>query len=238
MINATILASRLKHAIKVLRRVNDEVILNIENGKITSRVVDPANAAIVWVDISTPAAVIEPHTVGIDLEYAAGFILRASAKDDIVIKADDLETWQMTRGIHQRTVRLLDPERVRKCPPMPKLPYTATIRMSGKTFKEIIAEAAGVDDHIVVRATAEAMTIEAVSKNTNGDRYKATLLEPVFKSDATGIYALEYLQDIATDMIAKDDVMFTFSTDNPCEIEYERDGVKIAFMLAPRIESD
>ena len=110
--------------------------------------------------------------------------------------------------------------------------------MSGKTFKEIITEAAGVDDHIVVRATAEAMTIEAVSKNMNGDRYKATLLELIFKSETTCIYTLEYLQDLATDMIAKDDVMFMFSTDNPCEIEYERDGVKVAFMLAPYIESD
>ncbi len=35
-----------------------------------------------------------------------------------------------------------------------------------------------------------------------------------------------------------DAVQLKFGTDLPCEVEYERDGVKVVFILAPRIESD
>ena len=241
ILDATIQAGRLQHAIKVLRRVNDEVILEISEGAITSRVVNPANAMSVQVDIDAAGGHIlasEPHTIGIDLEHAAGFVMRAAAKDDVRIIAEDRDSWQMTRGVHQRVMTLLEPGRVRKYPDRVELLHTATVRMTGKLFKEIIAEAAALKTNFVTaHATEEKLTIEAVSEDTT-DKYRATLLELVFEGEATCKYDCDYLQDIAADIRAKDVVMFSFSTDYPCEIEYERDGVRVAFMLAPRIRSN
>ena len=49
---ASIKASRLKHAVSVLHRVNDESIFEVCDNEITSRVVNAANAAMVEVTIS------------------------------------------------------------------------------------------------------------------------------------------------------------------------------------------
>ena len=244
-LDATFQASRLKHAVAVLRRVNDEAIFKIESDKIMSSVMNPGNTLIVQVEIDATGGHIhaaEPHDVGIDLERLAGVITRAAAKDHIAIEADDLDTWQITRGVHQRTMGLLNPKRLRKYPDWVELLHTVTVKLSGKMFKEVIAEVADVGaDHVAVHATEEVMTLEAISKDMRADTYTAKLpadqYYEEFESEASCKYDCDYLKDIVADMKATDSVAFKFSTDAPCEIEYERDGMKIRFMLAPRIDS-
>lgn len=247
MLDATIQASRLQHAIKVLHRVDDEAIFKIADGKIMSSVANPANTLMVQVEIDAIGKTVgyinaaEPHAVRIDLERLAGIVKRAAAKDTIRIEADDLDTWQITRGVFQRTMRLIDLERLRKYPDWIELSHTVAIKLTGKQFKEIIAEAAAIGNScITIYATEEVMIIKAISEDIEGDYSTATLpadqYYEMFEAKTACNYSLNYLKDTAADMKATDSVAFRFSADASCEIEYERDGVKIRFMLAPRIE--
>lgn len=240
---AQIEAGKLKHVVNVLRRVNDEAIFEINDQGMTCKHGDGANTVMVQVTLpwTVPSIDANDLRIGINLDRLAGKVLkRATAKDTISISGDE-NMWHVTRGIHQKSMGLLDPERLRKVPEPPVLLHTAAIRVTGKEFKEIIAEASDISEHITIHASESGLLINAISTDMKPDTYKCTLSPERFEiltSDALGRYTLDYLQDITTDMRATDDVLFRFSKDMPCEIEYVRDGVAVRFMLAPRIEGD
>lgn len=247
---ASIKASRLKHAVSVLHRVYDESIFKVCDNEIISRIVDASNAVMVEViisydgtdDITAP----EAHQVGIDLDKMTSIIKRASAKEDISISEFAGDTWFFKRGIHQRSIRLLDPKKLRKLPDKLNLIHTAAIRLSGKEFKDIMAESGELGSNWIRFSAPFDATVrfQTESNDMTPDTYTATLPADRFESQPTGsevitcLYTLEFLQDIAVDMRATDEVLVQFSTDMPCEIGYTRDGVEIGYVVAPRIESD
>jgi DNA polymerase III sliding clamp (beta) subunit (PCNA family) len=246
---ATIGATKLKHAITVLRRVNDESVLNIDSDKIMSRVVDPANAAMVQVTLPADGwdhYVPVEAQVGVDLEKFVSILKRASAKDLISITADGVKTWHFTRGIHRKSMLLFDKDQVRKCPIKPSFEnkYTAAVTLTGKEFKEIIAEAMDIADWILFDASGDGFICTSQSKTVEPEVYTGTLPPDRVELVKPGteivksIYTLEFLQDVALDMKASDDVLIRFETDLPCEISYTHDGVEVEYILAPRIESD
>ena len=245
---ATIEAKKLKHAISVLRRVHDESIFKVGNREITSKVVDPANTIMVQATIACGKVDFapEPHTVGIDLDKMVSILKRATAKDIISISEFADDTWFITRGIHRRSMRLLEPTHLRKYPNRPKMTHASSIRLSGKEFKDIIGEAGELDSNqILLTASGEfGLIFQTESNEMNPDIYTATLPADRFElrpdnTEATKcLYTLEYLQDTAKDMRSSDEVLVSFGRDLPCEIEYTRDDVTIWCIMAPRIESD
>jgi len=244
---AVIQASKLKHMISVLRKIDDEAIFNVSAEGITSRVVDAANAIMAQVMIAGGGAdyyAPEPHTGGIDLDKMAAGLRRATAEDNISISEFADNTWFISRGIHQRSMALLNPEKLRKCPDRPKIKHTAAMRLYGKEFKDIMGEASelGTDKILWAALPEHGLTFRTESNEMTPDTYSAKLPADRFEirpEEATKcLYTLEYLQDIAAGMRATDEVMVRFDTDMPCEIEYTRDDVAVRHMLAPRIESD
>lgn len=240
---AQIEAGKLKHAINVLRRMYDEAIFEINDGGMTCKLVDAANAEMVQVTLSRTTFDLYDATdmrIGVDLDMLAGKVLkRATAKDTISISGDE-NVWHVTRGIHQKSMRLLEPKRLRKAQKTPVLSHTASMQFTGKEFKEIVAEASDISDHIAIYASQAGLLIGAISADKKPDTYKCTLPSErfeMFTKDASSLYSLEYLQDIAADMRGSDDVLLQLSEDRPCKIEYERDGVAVWFMVAPRTES-
>lgn len=247
---ASIKASRLKHAVSVLHRMNDESIFKVCDDEITSRVVDVANAAMVQVTIAYGDVdyIIAPeaHQVGIDLDKMLLILKRASAMEFINISEFADDTWFFKHGIHQRSMGILSPEKLRKIPDKICLKYPSAIVLSGKEFKDIMASAGDLGvKWIEFHATASVgMVFKTESNGMTPDTYEATLPADRFKSNLSSeevvrcLYTLEFFQDIAVDLRATDEVMVQFATDLPCAIEYERDGVNVEFMVAPRIESD
>jgi len=244
---AVIPAAKLKHMTSVLRRVNDESIFRVSDAGVTSRVVDGANAIMAQVAIAGGGVgyyAPEPHTVGIDLDKMASVLKRAAAKDNISISEFADDTWFITRGIHQRGMQLLNPEKLRKCPDRPKIEHTAAMMLYGKEFKDIVGEAGELGtDWILWEASGEhGLTFRTESNGMTPEPYTGTLPADRFEirpeDGIKCLFTLGYLQDIADGMRATDEVMVRFDMDMPCEIEYARDGVVVWHMLAPRIESD
>ena len=146
------------------------------------------------------------------------------------------------RGIHQHTLPLRPIGELRKPHEIPELPHTATIIMSGKEFKEIIAEAGAAGEALRVTVRSEGVVFDA-EKLMDDVPYRGKLDAGRFEMrmgvhGVQAVYSIDYLQDIATDMRVADEILLKFTTDMPCEIMYTRDGVEVRHILAPRIESD
>lgn len=243
---ATIEAKKLKHAISVLRRIGDEAVFDIISEGVTCRLVDNANSQLNEIVMPGDAfdyhSIDEPHKVGVNLNKVASILVRATTKDRVAISADSTESWQFERGIHQHTLSLHPVEELRKAPKIPELPHTATITMSGKEFKEIVAEAGAAGEALRVTVGSGCVVFDAeklmddVPYRGKLDAGRLKIRADVF--DVQAMYSIDYLQDIATDMQVADEIILKFATDMPCEIAYARDGVEVRHILAPRIESD
>jgi len=242
---AIILAKKLKHVVSVIRRVDDEAVWGFDSTGVLCRIVDAANAHLTQVKLFGAGfdsyAVDESYEIGIDLKKMASVLKRATAKELITISGDDAAL-HFERGIHRRAISLLDPEKLRKPPNWMNLPHTSETTLSGKEFKEIIAESEAVSKQVIVSASKEGVTFDAESNAKKPDTYRAILgadrvqMLRADSSDVRSTYTTAYLHDIAVDMKTGDEVVFRFSTDLPCEIEYTRDNVETRHMLAPRIE--
>lgn len=245
---AMISAKVLKHAITVLRRVNDEAVFEINENGLMCQLVDASNSRMVQVklfgdvwDLNTYVG--EAHKVGIDLDRMTSILKRATAKDEIHISGSDV-VWYFTRGIHQRSTQLLDPKQMRKPPTCPELLHTVKVTLSGKEFKEIVAEADDVGEFLRLNthpSMIDGCVFESQSKHKKPDTYRAVLPTDrigMCGDDSTeALYSSDYLHGIAADIKASDEVTWRFATNLPCEIEYIRDGCEVSHMLAPRIES-
>jgi len=246
MIEARIIAKKMKHAVSVMRRVDDTAMFKIAAIGISCGTIDVASTMMGIVTLPSSAFdsyIAGEMRIGVDLDKLAGKVMRrAAAKDIIKISDDDDDecTWQFEHDIHQKTIGLLNPETIRKVPDLPELHHTTSLKLSGKIFKDIVVEAADVSNRVLMQATAKSMIIEAESNDTKTDRYKCLLQHAQyyerFETDTQCQYTLGYLKDVVADMKATDTVRFQFATDEPCEISYERDGVRVIFVIAPRIE--
>lgn len=244
-LEATISAKPLKHAINVLCRVRAEAAFEIGQNELICRLADPENALIT--QVTMPSDVFDLFSagsvrwIGVNLKRMASALSRASVKDDIHISGAD-DALYFTRGIHQRKLTSLDLAHIPEALPLPELTHSVRMSLSGKEFREIVAEANGVVAE-ALRITARfegGVVFDAVSIGEDGYRGE---LDAGRLTVQTGIdtvqamYSLDYLLDIAVDTRATDAVSWCFGVDMPCEIRYERDGVEILYMLAPRIES-
>lgn len=241
---AIISGKRLKHAVSVLRKVNDELIFSVRDNRITSLVVDPANTIMVQVDIKDDAGdyctAPEPHRVGVDLDTMMSILKRAAMTDSIHIYEDE-NVWSFTRGIHNRKLKHLDIARLWKCQPWHEVSPSVCVHVTGTEFKDIMFEAAAVSQHIAFGASGAGMKFSTAQNEKDEEPYTARLSEdrvefyPDGPAVAVALYSLDYLQDVAAGMRAKDAVTIKFASDLPCEIKYTRDAVDVQIVLAPRI---
>ena len=241
-------SAQLETHVPTVRQIPNEAILEISNGTITSRVVGLWNTAILTqVTLSMIGGdycmAPESYRVGVDLKKMKSILKRADAADDISIEAGidgAWHVWRFKRGIHQRSLPLLDPEQMLRHPPSHiELSHITTVHLSGKEFKEIVAEAYDVGEALEFRASADGVVFSAKNERTPAEKYIGTLPTgsvelPSIK--VRGLYSLDYLYAIVADIVPMDEVIVRFANNTPCEIRYERDGVDVQRILAPRIE--
>ena len=241
-------AGRLKHMVKVLKRMGDECVFEIEDGVIKSRVAKFDRSMMAKVSVRDDGIRVDrAHKVGVDLVKFGSFLNRADKNDVIgieVMGGDDseIEIWKMTRGVHEYELVMRNPKMVRGCIDYPDVGYDVHIPLSGKMFKDMVAYVENVGSEVdggvaLFQASVAEMIFMSRSVMTGG-KYTAKLPLDMGGRSGTSMYGGDHLYDAAVDMVVADKVQLSFSTDFPCEIAYERDGVDVRFVVAPRIESD
>lgn len=242
-LEAMIDAKMLKHAVAVLRRVGAEAVVEVNGTGIECRLVDDANAQITQVvlpsDVFDLFSVGSARRLGVNLTKVHKVLQRATMKDSTHITGAE-DALYFTRGMHQKSVKLVDAVEIRKPPQIPELSLTATISLSGREFKEIVAEAEDVGEALHITVTPHEIVFEASWDPREAYRGVLDAGRLVLRSgvkSAHAVYTLTWLRNITTDMKSADEVMWQFATDMPCDIQYSRDGVSVRHILAPRIES-
>ncbi len=228
--------------ISIISELVMEVKIKVNKEGMSIIAVDPANVAMVIFKI--PAAtfskiIVENETIGVNLENFKAVLRRCSANSALVMKTEDnlLKMEIVDKIKREFTLALLDIESKDK--PVPDLEFSTRIEMSGIDFAEAVEDCLIVSDSCGFECSQDKFTIFA-----KGPLNSANLIyssdEVKIKSDleAKSRYSLEYLQKMVKATKVSDKTVINFSTDYPLKLEFNTPMIELAFILAPRIESE
>ncbi|NIA11429.1 MAG: DNA polymerase sliding clamp [Nitrospiraceae bacterium] len=242
MFKAIISAEILQDAIKAMSAVVDEARFEIMPDGISARAVDPANAAMVSLELSRDAFVLLEGTegeIGIDLGRFVEILGMADRNSEIELELDpDTHKLNISMGGFSYTLALLDSSTMRKAPVVPALDLPAEITVSGSVFKRMIKAAEMVSDHMSVGVHDGVFFMEAVG-DTDHVRLDLTGsdLISITPAEVRSLYSLDYLSDISKGVGGAGEIVINLGR-TVIQFEFAGGECKVKYVLAPRIESD
>ena len=245
MFKAIISAEILQDAIKAMSAIVDEARFEITPEGLSARAVDPANAAMVSLELSKDAFILFEGTegeIGIDLSRFVEILGMAERSGEIELELDpDTHKLDISMSGFSYTLALLDPSTLRKAPSVPALDLPAEIAVSGSVFKRMIKAAEMVSDHMSMGVHDGVFFMEATgdSDHVRLDLTGSELIS-IKPAEVKSLYSLDYLTDISKGVGSAGEVVINLGRDLPAVMLFEPAGgdCKVKYVLAPRIESD
>ncbi len=245
MIDAIVGGEVIKTAAKAIVSLVSEARFHFKDEGLHSRAVDPANVAMVIVDIPRESfdvyKVDEEKTVGVDVNRVYDILKAVKKKDLVEIKIEDESHMKVKFGSVEYSVALIDPSAIRKEPKIPELDLPAKIVLDAGEFKKAIQAADKISDHVVFRSDETGFYIEA-----EGDIDKITFhmgemeLIEFNKESARSMFSVEYLKEFVKIASSGDILTIYLGNNYPVRLIFDvADGrLKVEYILAPRIEAE
>lgn len=257
--------NQLKFIKGVLGCLGDEVLLRFSPEGLEVYMVDPAHVMMVHLTLSEKKmnalfldeyVCSEPHCLGMDLNNISPKLLNCEG-NEYLLEFDDeghidiegrlskvtideyLEFLMVNRRFNQISTEGMSN------PKWPAMNYIGHFTTSGGHFFKVMRMLEEVSDHVAILATphdgaaitadddigllqAIGMSSKAVVDGSNGDE----------ESNVRSLFPADYMKNLAVALKDCPAVTFDMHNDMPVRLTTELAGVKVEYLLAPRIESD
>lgn len=222
----------------------DEMKVNITKTGLTVKVVDPAHVAMMETTLDKKAFEdykTKPFELGMDLEKLISFLKKGDQKKSAMVSVDyngDRNKTIWSNGINERTITNIDTAGMDD-PKVPVLNLPNIFTIDRKTLLEALKEGTEVSDFITLISDSDGVTIKAEGDTDNTKAFipKELLPELDAREQHKSLFSLDYLVNIIK-AIKTETVTLNMGTDYPLVIEWEMEGIKASYLLAPRIESE
>jgi len=245
MFRATIDADLLKDSVESLSVLVDEARFRISPEGIAVRAVDPANVAMVSLDLAASAFdefSASDCEIGMDLTKLTDILSLIDKTDKVLIELDDMsQKLSIQIAGLSYTLSLLDPSTMRADPRIPQLELPAEVIMNGKDLRRAVKASEKISDHMLFGIDGEIFYMEAEGDT---DRVRVEMsrdqLIDLKPDDVHSLFSLDYLADIVKPVARSNEVLLEFGMDFPIKISttFANGALKVGYLLAPRIESD
>jgi proliferating cell nuclear antigen len=218
-----------------------EVKLKVSNEGLSITAIDPANVAMIVFKLPSSAIsqleVDNEEVIGVSLESFKAVLRRVKAGSVLTMSREENELKIMIQDKVKRefNLALIDVEGEEK--PIPTLDFTAKIEMASVDFSEAIEDCAVVADSCSFVSEPDKFMIQAKG-NLNSFKSEFTDEANIQAEQAGSKYSLEYLQKMVKGTKLTDKVHINFSNDYPLRLEFNTPMLELAFILAPRVESE
>lgn len=247
MFKAKIKGTILKEMVNVLTAMVDESKLNLTADGISVRAVDPANVAMVAMNLKKEAFESFDATegvIGIDLTKLSSFTDDATNEDEVTLELDEVahKLKIMVRGLTY-TMLLLDPNNIRKEPKMPELDLPVNILISGSDFKYGMKACEKVGDYVYFSMNKEKSEFSILAVGDTDDvvlRIPMDAAKITKTSNAKSMFASDYLTKIQKLAEKTEELKVVMGTDYPMKLSFpiaEGNGI-VEYMIAPRVEAE
>jgi len=238
-------AALLRECVEAVLAVVDEARLKIGESAWKVRAVDPANVALVDLELkrdtfdeyNAEGEAEGEKVVGVPFDKLRE-VLRF-AVGDVSLDIDN-DKVALQSSAYAYTLTLLDPSSLRAEPKIPELEFSTRVVVDADDFKKVLKAAEKISDMVAIGVQNNTFFVEAEGdmETMRYSLHKDELMH-LSGSDCRSLFSLEYLAAMAKGF-ASDTLTLYISTDHPLKIEFEiADGNgRVVYMLAPRIEAE
>lgn len=240
-------AKFFKSCIDAIVNLVDEGTFEISNEGMKLRTMDPSQIAMI--DFVLPKDAfskleIEGKTsLCVNLVDLSKILARTRNEESLSIKLDERESRLLLefKGESKRHFKLPLLETNASLPREPKIAFDAVAKLKGGAFKAMLHDAGLLSSHVVLQADDGEFVIEA--HGDSGDLRIETKKDSNSLSDlkvsnkARAMFPFEYLDDITRACPEDSTVELHLKSEAPVKTVYEIGKAKLAYYLAPRVET-
>jgi len=219
------------------------------------RTVDPAHVAMVEAhlgDFVDAFERVDGRREGIAGEVPMGLdvrnllaVVKKAKRDEVVRLAADLpndegrDELTLEVGPMRRVMGLRDPEEFPD-PKVPKLDLPAWVRIRPAALLEAARAASEFTDHVRLTATPDRLNVsgEGEYDRLSVDFRDGEGAEVRAGDRSSSLFALDYLTSFLKAVKDVEAIDLRLGTDYPLRVDWEDDGVRGTYLLAPRIEPE
>lgn len=220
-----------------------EVKIKVNKDGMSIIAVDPANVGMVIFYLPaisfSQLEVQAEEAIGINLENLKAVLRRCSSNSALIMSSEDnfLKLEIIDKIKREFTLTMLDLESKDK--PVPDLEFSTKIEMGGIDFSEAVEDCVIVADSCCFEASPNHFSISAKGPlNSAKLGYSSDEVHIETGTETKGRYSLEYLQKMIKATKIADKVIVNFGNDYPLKLEFNTSLLNLAFILAPRIETE
>lgn len=228
--------------ISILSELVMEVKIKVNKEGMSIIAVDPANVAMVIFSLPVSAfsqLEVEEEEIGVSLESLKAVLRRCGTSSNLVLSTEEnlLKLEIIDKIKREFTLTMIDLEGKEK--PVPDLEFNTKIEMNGADFTDAVEDCSIVADSCNFEASADKFEISAKgSLNSAKLAYSSDEIHIQSPNASKSKYSLEYLQKMVKATKITDKAIMNFSNDYPLKLEFNTPMMSLAFILAPRIETE
>jgi len=240
-------APALKAAIDAIVCLVEEGQFEVKKDGLHLKAMDPSQISMVSFTMPKEAFVEysleEEMKIGTDIGQLANVLARGKKGEKAEISVEEGRLVLRFLGEkHKRTFKVPLIETGDRVQREPKIEFKNVVRIRAEAFKETLKDAKLISSHVRLQLTPEQFIIDVRGENgdvkAEFDKGSPELPELSIESEARATFPLQYLEDMVKAASGSTSVMINLETDRPLKLEYDIEGAKVVYYLAPRIETD
>jgi proliferating cell nuclear antigen len=241
-------APALKSAIDAIVCLVEEGQFEVKQDGLHLKAMDPSQISMIsftmpketFVEYSVP----EEMKIGVDIGQLANVLSRGKKGEKAELTTEEGRLVVRFLGEkHKRTFKVPLIETGDKVQREPKIEFKNTAKIKADVIKETLKDAKLISSHVRLHLSPEQLIVDVRGENgdvkAEFDKGSPELPELVTNAGgAKATFPLQYLEDMVKAATVASAVMINLETDRPLKLEYEIEGAKVVYYLAPRIETD
>jgi proliferating cell nuclear antigen len=240
-------APALKSAIDSIVCLVEEGQFDVKNDGLTLKAMDPSQISMI--SFSMPKAAFieynlpEEMKIGVNINQLAEVLARGKKGERLELSVEEGRLVVKFYGEKHRRmfkVPLIETgERIQK---EPKIEFKNSAKIRADALKETLKDAKLISSHVRLQLTKEQFIVDV--RGENGDvraefeKGSPDVLDLSVNENTKATFPLQYLEDMVRATSSGSIVTISLETDRPLKLEYEIEGAKVAYYLAPRIETE
>lgn len=240
-------ARRFKSAIDAIVNLIDEGILEVAPTGLLLKAMDPSQIAMVCFSMPKAAfveyEVADPMRVGLNFDNFSKILSRARSGERLEITQEENKVAiRFLSEKNKRSFKVPILEMPAGASREPNVVPDVAIKMMGGALKESLKDAALVSTHVSFQAGEEGLKVEVHGDSSDlvveNEKGSAQIVEIKATGAAKATFPLQYLEDITKACPDGTALGLNLKNNAPIKVEFEVEGAKLAYYLAPRIDSD
>ena len=240
-------APALKSAIDSIVCLVEEGQFEVKKDGLELKAMDPSQISMVSFSMPKEAFVEydvpEEMKIGVDINQFASVLSRGKKGEKAELTVEEGRLIVKFSGEkHRKTFKVPLIETGDRVQKEPKIEFKNIAKIKAEALRDTLKDAKLISSHVRLQLTPEQFIVDV--RGENGDvraefeKGGAELTELTTVTGAKATFPLQYLEDMVKATPSASAVTINLETDRPLRLEYDVEGAKVVYYLAPRIETD